>query len=148
MAEALGISRGAAQSRVAGADTSYLVANTALRRAQSDASFSAQGRFAASTTAYLLGASLVNRFFMMGEQGRDPKAADAQLDAQLDEAKGAALDAAGRAKAALGFVPLSSRLSFVEARGFATGSRVDRREALTAYWTSALWSDLAVSLKR
>jgi hypothetical protein len=67
LARKMGVSRGLAQSKVSGGDSSYLVALNALNQAQSDPSLSAQGRFVAAVVAYLTGANLVNRYFMATE---------------------------------------------------------------------------------
>ncbi len=104
-------------------------------------------RLAAASGAYLTGGKLVNKWYSLG--GSFDKDGNVQLEnrraltAQLDLARKNAREAAARAKAAGGFVPTAARLAFQSANAQREGSDDDKLSALTAYWTSTFWSELA-----
>lgn len=106
-------------------------------------------RLAAASGAYLTGGKLVNKWYSLG--GSFDKDGNVQLEnrraltAQLDLARKNAREAAARAKAAGGFVPTAARLAFQSANAQREGSDDDKLSALTAYWTSTFWSELAAS---
>jgi predicted S18 family serine protease len=103
-------------------------------------------RLAAAAEAYLTGASLVNKYYSL--EGREEKGklvlgAKKALTAQLDQSRKRAREAAARAKAGAGFVPLLSKLEFSRAMAMREGTDQDKLEALQAFWESAFWSELA-----
>lgn len=70
----------------------------------------------------------------------------AALGAQLDLARARALEAAGRCKKELGFIPAAARTDYSGGLALRDGSDEDKLEALSSLWMSAFWSDLAITV--
>lgn|GEM_PF-893798 len=136
-------------------DPNYALALQALRSAEharSDRRESqALRRLAAARMAFLGGASLLNKWHSLGAHkiSADDDSVTIEnrraLSAQLDRARSNALEAAGRAKAEVGFIPTAARLEFQNANATREGSDNDKLDALEAYWSSIFWSEFAVS---
>lgn len=69
------------------------------------------------------------------------------LTGQLDLARRNARQAASEAKRVAGFVPGPSRLAFQTASALREGDDENKLQALSAYWESAFWSELAATPK-
>jgi len=107
-------------------------------------------RLAAGIDAFLGSALLVNTYYALGGQrdkaGKIVLANRKALSAQLDLARGFAREAAARAQASAGFIPVAARLSYQLAGATREGDDDDKLAALQAYWQSAQWSELAARL--
>ncbi|HET9959631.1 MAG TPA: FHA domain-containing protein [Polyangiaceae bacterium] len=103
-------------------------------------------RLAAAGSAYLEGATLVNKWYSLGMNF--DKSGELVLDnrraltAELELARRNAREAAARSKAAAGFIPTAARLAYQTANARREGSDEDKLAALAAYWQSSFWSDL------
>jgi hypothetical protein len=106
-------------------------------------------RLAAAGTAYLDGATLVNKWYSLGMNF--DKAGNLILDnrralsAELELARRNAREAAARAKTSAGFIPTAARLAYQSASARREGSDEDKLQALAAYWQSSFWSDLVAA---
>jgi hypothetical protein len=100
----------------------------------------------------LSAAVLVNTYYALGGQrqqdGTVELANRKALSAQLDLARTFAREAAARAKARAGFVPVAARIAYQTAGAIREGSDDDKISALAGYWQSAQWSELAARLAR
>ncbi|MEW5743440.1 MAG: hypothetical protein AB1938_31305 [Myxococcota bacterium] len=107
-------------------------------------------RLAAGIDAYFTAAGLVNKYYALGaEQSKSGEITltnRKSLTAQLEQARLHAREAAARAKSAAGFVPVAARLDYQQAMAMREGDDSDKLDALSSYWTSAYWSDLAATL--
>lgn len=103
-------------------------------------------RLAAAGSAYLDGATLVNKWYSLGgsldKNGALVLENRRALSAELDLARRNAREAAARAKATAGFVPTAARLAYQSASARREGNDEDKLAALAAYWQSSFWSDL------
>jgi hypothetical protein len=106
-------------------------------------------RLAAASSAYLIGAKLVNKWYSLG--GSFDKDGALVLDnrralsAQLELARRTAREAAGRAKKEAGFIPTPARLAFQVASAAREGTDEEKLSALAAYWESTFWSELSAA---
>jgi hypothetical protein len=107
-------------------------------------------RLAAGASAYFTSAGLVNKYYALGgRRGKDGSVtltSRKSLSAQLDQARLHAREAAARAKAAAGFIPVAARLDYQHASAKREGTDDDKLDALDNYWSSAFWSELAAKL--
>ena len=104
-------------------------------------------RLAAGIDAFLGSALLVSTCFALGGQrGKIVLANRKALSAQLDLARRLAREAAARAQASAGFIPVAARLSYQVAGAIREGDDDDKLAALQAYWQTAQWSQLAARL--
>jgi len=104
-------------------------------------------RLAAASDAFLTGAKLVNKYYSLGgrpnKDGRFELENRQALAAQMDLARQSAREAAARAKARIGFIPARARVAFQSANAEREGSDDEKLKALTEYWRSAFFSELA-----
>jgi hypothetical protein len=104
-------------------------------------------RLSAASGAFLTGAKLVNKYYSLG--GRPNRDGKFELDnrralsAQIDLARLSAREAAARAKARVGFVPAPARVTFQSANAQREGTDDEKLKALTEYWRSTFFSELA-----
>lgn len=138
-----------------GGDDDYLIALRARNRVEvmtGDARESNLLRLAAGSLAFLKGASLVNKYYSLGgEVGADGTLTLTNRKAlvgQLDLGRQLAREAAAKAKAAVGFVPIASRLAYQLAVARRDGDDKDKLAALEAFWESAWWSELAAASRQ
>lgn len=107
-------------------------------------------RLAAGVDAYFTAAGLVNKYYALGAEfsksGDITLTRRKALTAQLEQARLHAREAAGRAKATAGFIPVAARLDYQHATAMREGTDSDKLDALNNYWTSAFWSELAATL--
>lgn len=133
-------------------DDDYLVALRAKNRVEAmamDAGSNNLLRLAGGSLAFLKGASLVNRYYSLGgevdENGTFSLSNRKALSAQLDLARQLAREAAQKAKARVGFVPIASRLAYQLGVARREGDDKQKIAALEAFWESAFWSELAAN---
>lgn len=104
-------------------------------------------RLGAASLSYINGAKLVNKWYALDasldKEGKLTLGNRGALSAQLELARLTAREAAARAKASAGFIPSAARLSFQNANALREGSDEDKLNALTSYWSSTFWSELA-----
>ncbi|MBL8752044.1 MAG: FHA domain-containing protein [Planctomycetes bacterium] len=147
-----GVDKATQQNRFAANDENYLIAYRAVRLAEGLAEQKSDAnllRLAAGSMAFLKGASLVNKYYSLG----GTKAADGSLvlgnrkalSTQLDLARQLAREAAGKAKAAVGYVPVAARLAWQLGLARREGDDEDKLAALEAFWESAFWCELAAN---
>jgi hypothetical protein len=108
-------------------------------------------RLAAGIDAYLNASGLVNKHYALGAtEGDDGTVLNQRkaLTAQLEQARLHAREAAARAQAAAGFVPVAARLGYQHAGALREGNDDDKLSALNSYWASAAWSELAAKLAK
>ncbi len=102
--------------------------------------------------SYLGAAGLVNKYYSLQgsleEDGTVKLGNRRALTYQLDLARQRSLEAAGRCKEKLGFVPAASLFNHQLGTALREGSDEDKLEALQSYWTSTLLSELALQLVR
>lgn len=146
--------QGVAKSRVEDViiqkETGYLVGLRAKSLAESLPADGDQAktlmRLAAGSQAYLEGASLVNKYYSLAgntdENGKLTLRNRKALSTQLDLARTHAREAAGKAKAAVGFVPGAARQEYMHANALREGDDEDKLQALSGYWASAFWSEM------
>jgi hypothetical protein len=157
IAKGRGLSMEDAQAVIASRETDYLLARKANLLSEYSGGGEAgdglkQMRLAAAGSAFLTGAKLVNKWYSLGgsfnEQGEVVLENRRALTAQLDLARRTAREAAARAKATAGFVPMPARLSYQCAHARREGSDDEKLDALAHYWQATLWCELASSGRR
>ena len=150
-AERAGVDKQTAKAQFAANDEDYLIAMRASNIAgvpREDANGNML-RLAAGSMAFLKGASLVNKYYSLG--GRPDATGELvlsnrkALSAQLDLARQLAREAAAKAKQAVGFVPIASRMAYQLGVARREGSDEDKLMALEAFWEAAFWSELAAN---
>jgi predicted S18 family serine protease len=130
-------------------DEDFLIALRAKNRVVEMTTGSNLLRLAAGSLSFLKGASLVNKYYSLGGEvdaaGTLTLTNIKALGQQLDLARQLAREAAQKAKARVGFVPVAARLAYQ--LGVARRERDDKQkiQALEAFWESAFWSELAAS---
>jgi predicted S18 family serine protease len=148
-----GIDKASAQARFAANEQDYLFASRAVSIAEGISGKQKEMtllRLAAGSMAFLKGASLVNKYYSLGGEndakGNLTLTNRKALSAQLDLGRELAREAAAKAKQAVGFVPIASRLAYQLGVAKREGnSDEDKLAALEAYWESAFWSELAAN---
>ena len=106
-------------------------------------------RLAAASSAYLVGAKLVNKWYSLG--GRFDDEGNLSLDnrralsAQLDLARLTAREAAARAKTVAGFIPTPARLAYQAASANREGTDEEKLDALMSYWLATFYSELVAA---
>jgi hypothetical protein len=150
-----GMSMDKAREQVENAIWTYRTARGEVllaERARGDTTMDQMVRLAAGIDAFLSAAVLVNTYYALGGQrqqdGTVELANRKALSAQLDLARTFAREAAARAKARAGFVPVAARIAYQTAGAIREGSDDDKISALAGYWQSAQWSELAARLAR
>jgi uncharacterized protein len=133
-------------------DNDYLLAARAERLAAGAAERAGDQsllRLAASSMAFLKGASLVNKYYALGGHrdgdGNLTLTNRKALTSQLDLGKQLAREAAAKARQAIGFVPIASRLAWQLGCAKRDGNDDERLSALEAFQESTFWSELAAS---
>lgn len=147
-----GVDKATAQQRFAANDDDYLVAMRAVRLAEGISGTKNENnllRLAAGSTAFLRGASLVNKYYSLGgvkdEQGTLTLTNRKALSAQLDLGRQLAREAAAKAKKASGFVPIAARIAYQLGVAKREGDDEEKLAALESFWESAFWSELAAT---
>jgi len=151
---AKGLSKVEAESAVSRKELTYVLAKQGVDLTESlkpgDDGPKNLLRLAAGVDAYFTSASLVNKYYALGatktNAGELTIANRKSLTAQLEQGRLHAREAASRAKAAAGFVPVAARPEYQTAMALREGDDANSLEALSSYWSSAFWSELAASL--
>ncbi|MEM1295435.1 MAG: S16 family serine protease [Verrucomicrobiota bacterium] len=104
-------------------------------------------KLGAGSSAYLYGATLVNKYYSLDAQFQDDgtiKLGNKRvLGVMLDRARQKVLEEAGEFQEKYGFVPDSVKLNFQLATALREGDDDDKLESLQAYWFSAHLCDIA-----
>lgn len=147
-----GVDKATAQQRFAANDDAYLIASRAVRLAEGITGTKNENnllRLAAGSTAFLRGASLVNKYYSLGgvkdEQGTLTLTNRKALSAQLDLGRQLAREAAAKAKKAANCVPVAARIAYQMGVAKREGDDEEKLAALEAFWESAFWSELAAT---
>lgn len=151
-----GFTKAQAESAMANAELGYLLAKSGVALTESikpsDDGPQNLLRLAAGVSAYFTSAGLVNKYYALGgrkdDQGNVSLTNRKSLTSQLEQARLHAREAASRARATAGFVPIAARLDYQHAGALREGSDSDKLDALDSYWSSAFWSELAAELAR
>jgi DNA-binding transcriptional MerR regulator len=148
------IAKDEAKAFIANKETDYYLAlkENAIALAKPEGAGSGSDGFklmklGAASESFLLGGKLVNKYYSLG--GRFDKDGNFVLEnrralsGQIELARSNAREAAARAKAGAGFIPSPARLAYQMGNAEREGNDEEKLEALTAYWMSAFWSELA-----
>ncbi|MFT5471675.1 MAG: hypothetical protein ACI8UO_006812 [Verrucomicrobiales bacterium] len=112
-----------------------------------DAMENAYFKLGAGASAYLNGASLVNKWYSLSPQPQEDGSMilgnQRAVGVMLDRAKERALEEAGKIDKAFGFIPDSVKLNFQLATALREGDNEDKLQALQIYWTCAFLCDVA-----
>lgn len=151
-----GVTKAQAESVVANIELGYLLAKNGVALTESikpsDDGPQNLLRLAAGVRAYFTSAGLVNKYYAL--DGRKQAGGGftitnrKSLTSQLEQARLHAREAASRAKAIAGFVPIAARLDYQHAGALREGSDSDKLDALDSYWNSAFWSELTAELAK
>ena len=155
MAREKGITMEQAQELLARNDSNYAMARGATSYAKVLGDQLEKGSMeyalvdlASGVLAYNYAAELVNKYYALRLDATTQKVKKPRvLMLQLEQARIQAREAAGLALERLGFVPSSSRFYYQLASSLAVQSDDnDRLYALSLYWLSSFWSELAMAL--
>jgi len=154
------VSLGEARSLFEMLDGNYIAAPVLASLAAQPEAFATPGarsdtpmlRLSSGVAAYIGAAGLVNKFYSLGyspqQDGSYVLTRRRALGSQLDLAKRSALEAAGEAQRLIGFIPATAKLAFEAGSAMREGDDEEKLTALSHYWLSAFWSNLAVTLSR
>jgi hypothetical protein len=155
MAEREGISHEQAADSFAAQELSYGLARTmASQSIGSGQGGGGQVRdmvgLATGGYSYITSSELIFKYYSL--QGRRDANGDLKLgkrgalSAHLDQSRQRAREAAGRCKQRVGFIPSAARVDYSAGLALRDGDDEDKLEALSSFWMSAFWSDLAGAL--
>jgi hypothetical protein len=150
-----GVSKGQVQAFFAEKEVGYLLAMRAAQLTESIKAGDADGgknllRLAAGVSAYIASAGLVNKYYSLNAQENKDGSVTIQnrksLSAQLEQARLHARETAAMAQGIVHFIPVGAKLDYQIAGALREGSDADKLDALSHYWQSAFWSELAAKL--
>jgi len=152
-----GVSKGQVQAFFAEKEVGYLLAMRAAQLTESINAGDAEGgknllRLAAGVSAYIASAGLVNKYYSLNARENKDGSVTIQnrksLSAQLEQARLHARETAAMAQNVVHFIPVGAKLDYQIAGALREGSDSDKLDALSHYWQSAFWSELAAKLGR
>ena len=144
-----------ASDRLAHNDDAYAMARGAKDAAQALNMYMEKGSkevalsdLASGALAYNYAAELVNKYYALSLDPKTQRVTDSRvLILQLEQARVLCREAASLTQKAIGFVPAASRFYYQMANSLAVQpDDGDKLYALSLYWMSSFWSELAMAL--